>query len=180
MIVTARRSAVAFTVNRSTGTRRTDVEVRVTHRKAARFLVQCSALLLFAGCATVEPPSVTLSSLRLENSTVFEQRFLTTLRIQNPNTFDLNIEGVSFDLKVNDQPFAKGVGKADVVVPAYGTGVVEAEAITTLMGFVRQFQALTRSGGPKLSYHLTGKLKVRDRTSAIPFEVSGDDLLQFQ
>jgi LEA14-like dessication related protein len=152
----------------------------VTISRLAQWVVRSSAALHFVGCASVEPPSVTLSNLRIEQSTVFEQRFLTTLRIQNPNTFDLNIEGVSFDLTVNDQPFAKGLGKADVVVPAFGTGVVEAEAITTLMGFVRQFQALTRSGGPKLSYHLTGKLKVRDRMSAIPFEMRGDDLLQFQ
>jgi Late embryogenesis abundant protein len=44
-------------------------------------------------------------------------RFLTTLRVQNPNTFDLDVEGVSFDLEVNEQPFAKGVGKGKVVVP---------------------------------------------------------------
>ncbi|HEX2500017.1 MAG TPA: LEA type 2 family protein [Methylomirabilota bacterium] len=143
-----------------------------------RWAVQCSAALLLAGCATMEPPSVTLSSLRVQPSTVFEQRFLTTLRIQNPNTFDLDVEGLSFDLQVNDQPFAKGVGKGNVVVPAYGTGVVQTEAITTLMGFVRQFQALARSDGPRLSYRLTGKLKVRDRMFSIPFEMRGDDLLQ--
>jgi hypothetical protein len=48
------------------------------------------------------------------------------------------VEGVSFDLEVNEQPFAKAVGKGNVVVPADGTGVIEAEAITTLMAFVRQ------------------------------------------
>jgi LEA14-like dessication related protein len=144
------------------------------------WIVQCSAALLLAGCASVEPPSVTLSNLQIQQSTLLEQRVLTTLRIQNPNTFDLDVEGLSFDLKVNDQPFAKGVGKGNVVVPAYGSGVVEAEAITTLAGFIRQIQALTRSGGPRLSYHLTGKLKVRDRMSSIPFEMRGDDLLQFQ
>ena len=148
--------------------------------RPARWVVQCSAALLLAGCASVEPPSVTLSSLRMQQSTLSEQRFLTTLRIQNPNDFDLAVEGLSFNLEVNDQPFAKGVGKSDTVIPAFGSGVVQAEAITTLSGLIRQFQTLTRAGGPKLSYHVTGKLKVRDRTFSVPFEMRGDDLLQFQ
>ena len=146
----------------------------------ARWIIQCSAAALLAGCATMEPPSVTLSSLQMQQSTLFEQRFLTTLRIQNPNDFDLAVEGLSFDLVVNDQPFAKGVGKSDTVIPAFGSGVVQAEAITTLSGLIRQFQTLTRAGGPKLSYHLTGKLKVRDRAFSVPFEMGGDDLLQLQ
>ena len=148
--------------------------------RPARWVVHCSAALLLAGCATMEPPSVTLSSLKMQQSTFFEQRFLTTLRIQNPNDFDLAVEGLSFDLVVNDQPFAKGVGKSDTVIPAFGSGVVQAEAITTLSGLIRQFQTLARTGGPKLSYHLTGKLKVRDRAFSVPFEVRGDDLLQLQ
>jgi LEA14-like dessication related protein len=147
--------------------------------RPTRWIVQSSAALLLAGCASVEPPSVT-SSLQVQPSTVFEQRFLTTFRIQNPNTFDLDVEGLSFDLEVNDQPFAKGVGRSDTVVPAFGTGVVQAEAVTTLMGFVRQVQAIARAEGPKLSYRLTGKLKLRDRTFSVPFEMRGDDLLQLR
>jgi LEA14-like dessication related protein len=148
--------------------------------RPARWVVQCSAALLLVGCSSVQPPSVTLSSLQMQPSTLSEQRFLTTLRIQNPNEFDLAVEGLSFDLVVNGQPFAKGVGKSDTVIPAFGSGVVQAEAITTLSGFIRQFKTLAREGGPKLSYHLTGKLKVRDRSLSVPFEMRGDDLLQFQ
>src|SRR4029453_4457613 len=96
-----------------------------TMTRPARWVVQCSAALLLAGCASVEPPSVTLSSLRMQQSTLTEQRFLTTLRIQNPNDFDLAVEGLSFDLVVNDQPFAKGVGKSNTVIPAFGSGVVQ-------------------------------------------------------
>ena len=113
----------------------------------ARWIIQCSAAALLAGCATMEPPSVTLSSLQMQQSTLFEQRFLTTLRIQNPNDFDLAVEGLSFDLVVNDQPFAKGVGKSDTVIPAFGSGVVQAEAITTLSGLIRQFQTLRAPAG---------------------------------
>jgi hypothetical protein len=83
-----------------------------------------------------------------------------------------------FDLEVNDQPFAKGVGKGNVVVPAYGTGVIEAETIASLSGFVRQLRAFMQSDGPRL--RLAGKLKVRERAFAIPFEMRGNDLLKFR
>jgi Late embryogenesis abundant protein len=116
----------------------------------ARRLVGSLVILLASGCASMETPSVTLSSLRVESSTLLEQRFLTTLRVQNPHTFDLDVEGGSFDLEVNEQPFAKGVGKGNVVVRAYGTGVIEAEAITTLMAFACQLKGLAQPDGPKL------------------------------
>jgi LEA14-like dessication related protein len=146
----------------------------------ARRLVAGAAALLAASCASMQAPSVTLSDLRFEKSTLFEQRMLTTLRVQNPNEFDLDVEGVAFDLEVNGQPFAKGVGKGHGVVPAYGSGLIEAEAIATLMGLVRQIETLTLPGGPKLSYRLAGRLKVRHRTFSIPFEMRGDDLLTFR
>jgi late embryogenesis abundant protein len=101
--------------------------------------------------------------------------------VQNPNTSDLDVRGGgSFDLEVNGQPFAKGVGKENVVVPAFGTGVIEAETIATVMGFVRQLGTFSQSGGPRLSYRLAGKLKVRDRMFAIPSAMRGDDLLNFR
>src|SRR5262245_57689600 len=152
----------------------------MTTRRRARWLIGLATPLLLAGCASLEPPSVTLANLRVADATLFEQRLMTTLRVQNPNSVDLDIEGVSFNLEVNDQPFAKGVGKANVVVPAYGRGVIEAETIATLMAFVRQLQAFTQSDGPKLSYRLAGKLKVRDHMGSIPFEMRGDDLLKFR
>lgn len=148
-------------------------------RRPSRWIVSCSAALFLAGCASVESPSITLSSLQAQPGTFFEQRFLTTLRIQNPNTFDLDVEGVSFDLEINGQPFAKGVGRSTTVVPAFGSGVVQAETVTTLIAFVRQFQGLAGTG-PKLTYRVTGKLKLRDRAFTIPFEMRGDDLLQLQ
>jgi hypothetical protein len=49
---------------------------------------------------------------------------------------------VSYALEVNGQPFAKGVGKGDGVISAFGHGVIETEAITTLMEYVRQFRSV--------------------------------------
>jgi LEA14-like dessication related protein len=139
-----------------------------------------AALFVAAGCAAfgprTDPPSVTVAELHPKDGTLLEQRFLAKIRIQNPNPVDLPVEGISYDLALNGRPFAKGVGKADVVIPAYGQDVIETEAITTLMGFVRQLEQV-RAGGPKMSYRLTGKLKLRDQASPVSFEMTGEDLL---
>ena len=147
--------------------------------KTIGWLIQGVGLALLAGgCAlgpTMEAPSVTISSLRLEDSTLLEQRFLAALRIQNPNAVELTVEGISYDFEVNGRPFAKGVGKGPVTIPAFGQGVIETEAITTLMGFIRQFRRLERAKAA-FDYRLTGKIKLRDHPSAVPFEMRGDNL----
>jgi LEA14-like dessication related protein len=148
--------------------------------RTIRWLIQgAGAVLVAGGCAlgpTVEAPSITVSSLRLEDSTLLEQRFVATLRIQNPNATDLTVEGISYDFEVNGRPFAKGVGKGPVTIPAFGQGVIETEAITTLMGFIRQFREVERAKRVSFAYRLTGKIKLRDHTFAVPFEMSGENL----
>jgi LEA14-like dessication related protein len=122
----------------------------------------------------MEAPSISISTVRFEPSTVLEQRFLAALRIQNPNAVDLAVEGISYEVEVNGQPFAKGVGKGPVVIPAFGQGVIETEAITTLVGFIRQFRELERARRPAFAYRLKGKMKLRDHAAAVPFETRGD------
>jgi hypothetical protein len=39
---------------------------------------------------------------------LLEQTFLMELRIQKPHGADLDINGLSFDLEINGQPFAAG------------------------------------------------------------------------
>ena len=140
-------------------------------------------MLLVGGCAFgpglgpgMETPSINVSRIRLQDSTVLEQRFLAVLRVQNPNAVDLAIEGISYDLEVNGQPFAKGVGKGLVIIPAFSQGTIETEAITTLTGLVRQLREVGRARRPPIAYRLTGKVKLRDRPSALPFEMRGEYL----
>ena len=154
------------------------------HRHIARvrargWVLRAAGILLLGGCAlgpAIEPPSITISSLRLEHRTLMEQRFLAALRIQNANPVELAIEGIAYDLEVNGQPLAKGVGKGIVVIPAFGQGLVDTEAITTLMGFIRQFRELERARRALFAYRLTGKVKLRDHSFPLPFEMRGDNL----
>jgi len=143
------------------------------------WLLRGAGVLLLGGCALgpgMEAPSINVSRIRLQDSTVLEQRFLAVLRVQNPNAVDLAIEGISYDLEVNGQPFAKGVGKGLVIIPAFSQGTIETEAITTLTGLIRQLREVGRTRRPPIAYRLTGKVKLRDHPSALPFEMRGDNL----
>jgi LEA14-like dessication related protein len=148
------------------------------------WLLRGAGVLLAGGCAFgpgalgpgMEAPSINLSRIRLQDSTVLEQRFLAVLRVQKPNAVDLAIEGIAYDLEVNGQPFAKGVGKGLVIIPAFSQGTMETEAITTLTGFIRQLREVGRARRPPIAYRLTGKVKLQDHPSALSFEMRGDYL----
>ena len=143
------------------------------------WLLRGVGVLLVGGCALgpgMEAPSINVSRIRMQDSTVLEQRFLAVLRVQNPNAVDLAIEGISYDLELNGQPFAKGVGKGLVIIPAFSQGTIETEAITTLTGLIRQIREVGRTRRPPIAYRLTGKVKLRDHPSALPFEMHGDNL----
>ena len=112
---------------------------------------------LLAACGTTGdpvPPQVRLADLRLLDASVFEQRFQLDLRIGNPNDFALPLDGLTFDLQVNGEAFARGFSDQRVTIPRLGEGLVSVTASTTLMDVVRQMMLLTQR--KDLSYRLTG------------------------
>jgi LEA14-like dessication related protein len=78
---------------------------------------------LLAACANLaglsQKPEVSLAGLKLTQLGLFEQRFSLQLRIQNPNDVDLPIDGLTFDVELNGQPFLKGVSDKAVRVPRF-------------------------------------------------------------
>ena len=139
------------------------------------FVVLVLALAACTGMPPrIEPPSVTVADVRMGTAGVFEQQFFVKLRIQNPNDSDLQVKGSSFELELNDQPFAKGVSAQSVTVPRFGSEFVEIEAVSSLGNILRQAGAMTSdAGADKFRYHVKGKLATRNAGS-IPFDERGD------
>ena len=136
----------------------------------------CVAVLI-AGCASLpgklEPLSVTLADMVPVQMGLMEQEYAMKIRVQNPNNVDLPLAGLSYDIELNGKPFAKGVGKADATVPAFGDVVVEGKAISTLSGILNQLSSLRGRVPEKFSYRLIGKLTALDGRS-IPFDQKGE------
>ncbi len=113
-------------------------------------------LLAPAACSGAEPvaPEVHVVDLRLLESSVFEQRFEIDLRIGNPNDFDLPLDGLTFDLEVNGEGFARGFSSEKITVPRLGEARLSVVASTTLIELVRQMQLLAERGD--LDYRISG------------------------
>lgn len=135
------------------------------------------AAMTLAGCAglpgSMEPPAVTIADFGLGNAGVFEQQFNLKLRIQNPNPDEFRVDGIAFDLEINDQPFARGVGNQGVTVPRYGSAFMPVEAVSTLGGLIRQFRHFAQGDKSAIKYHIKGSLGIAGG-ARVPFEQRGE------
>ncbi len=135
-------------------------------------------ITVLSGCSTLpgrpEPPRVNLVGLKLVSVELFEQRYEVSLRIKNPNAYELPIEGIDFQLDINGQAFADGVSNRQVSVPAYGEEVVALEVSSNLIKVFRHLQSLENSRSPAFEYRVSGSIAVGSYGQRIPFDYSGD------
>ncbi|MDB5809923.1 MAG: Water Stress and Hypersensitive response domain protein [Betaproteobacteria bacterium] len=143
----------------------------------APLAVSFFAAAILAGCAGLppgmQPPSVTIADFGVGNAGLFEQQFNLRLRIQNPNPDEFKIDGMAFDLDINEQPFAKAVGNQIVTVPRYGSGFMQAEAVSTLGGLLRQFGRFIEGNRATFKYRIKGVLSIAGG-GRVPFEETGE------
>jgi len=132
------------------------------------------AALLLAGCArlTFEPPSVTLAHMEVVEVSLFEQRFAFKLRVMNPNNREIAITGLTFEVELNNESFAKGVSSKPVTVPRLGEALLEVTAVTALTGFLRQISEVARGTRDAMSYRIKGRL-VTDSHGTLNFDERG-------
>ncbi|GJL60233.1 MAG: hypothetical protein NPIRA03_30900 [Nitrospirales bacterium] len=132
---------------------------------------------LMSACSTLprnfETPEISIAGITPKDVTIFEQRFEVQLRIQNPNNFDLGLNGIRFEIELNDKEFGNGTSPAKVIVPRLGSEVVTGEVITGLGSFLRQVQGMNATAA-KLRYHLKGTAFAESPGDfTIPFDDSG-------
>lgn len=134
------------------------------------------AVFALAGCAGVpratEPLKISLSDLTLLEVGLIEQRIGLKLRVLNPNAFDIPIEGLTYQLTLNERPFAEGVARPQAMIPAYGEAVIETEAVSNLAHIVRQLEAMQQAGA--LRYRLQGKADLGGYRGRVPFVMDGE------
>jgi len=132
----------------------------------------------FMGCSTMqqamERPRINIANVTFREVRLFEQVFELELRIQNPNDLPLAINGLAFDLKLNDRQFATGVSKDSVVIDRLSSAVIRVEALTTLWGFIQQVAEYQRTKAPRVTYRLRGNLYVGSPSVKLRFDESGE------
>jgi LEA14-like dessication related protein len=137
------------------------------------------AAVLVASCSTMpkeyEMLRVHIADMTPKDMAIFEQRFDVKLRIQNPNEVEFSINGLKFDIELNERDFANGMSGEHVVVPRFGSEVVNVEVFTTLASFLRQVQEFSGGAGQKVRYRLKGTAYVdAPGTFKAPFDEKGE------
>lgn len=135
-------------------------------------------LLLLAGCSAhmtkPEWPQVSVTSITLVDPGLLEQRFRVQLRVQNPNSFDLPIDGINLRLDLNGQQFVTGMSAAPVTVPRFGSAFVEVDAVSTLAAFAGQLEQIVSNKAEAVRYSLSGKVHLSRPSMSLPFNREGE------
>ncbi len=137
--------------------------------------VMLLALVSLGGCASFrgEMPRLNVVNLKVVEATPLEQRYQVRLRIQNPNAKGIILDGLNFDLYLNESHFISGMSGQKVKVPRYGDAVVDVMATSTVFSFYHQLVTLSKGRGSNLNYKLKGKLSLKGYRP-LPFEKTGD------
>lgn len=128
-----------------------------------------------AACAVVEearPPQVRLADIRMLEGGLLEQRFLVDLRIGNPNDFALSLDGLTFELELNERRFAQGLSDESVTIPRLSEASVPLVASTTLVDMLQQVLVLAERAD--LTYRMSGVVYLSGTaTRSVDYERSG-------
>jgi len=141
--------------------------------------------VLVAGCAALslpEKPRITLADIQVHEIRNMETSFLVQLRITNPNTTPLEIEGLSCDVELDGRRFASGLQGEKRTIPAYGSELVEMEVHSSMLEMVSSVLGVLRrandpgSRGEPIGYRLSGKVRVKSGgfSHNLPFASEGE------
>ncbi|HVN43962.1 MAG TPA: LEA type 2 family protein [Steroidobacteraceae bacterium] len=137
-----------------------------------RIAVACVAVLALVGaCATgpkLEPPRVSIASLKLENAELWSQRFKVRLHLHNPNDRDLPVQGLEYTIEIAGQEFANGSCADSFVIPAHGDAEFDTNVTTNLAAAV--LKLVTHVPTTLVPYRLVGKLTLGEGLGRLAFE----------
>jgi len=144
----------------------------------ARILVLILALAV-AGCASVsalEAPEVRVTSLQMLEPLPgsLEQRFAVGLRVINPNNRAIAVDGLDFELDLNDRRLARGVTNNPFELPRLGEADTLVVVTTSVFDVLRQAIDLAARPDAAMDYRLRGRLHLGSGfVRTVPFDHRG-------
>ncbi|MDX1803963.1 MAG: LEA type 2 family protein [Alcanivorax sp.] len=135
-----------------------------------------TAIVMLGGCQTLsglESPDLSVSDIRLDNVTLFEQQWDLTLRARNPNDRELTLKSLDYQIYLNGEKFARGLTSDSVTLPAMGDALVTTHITTSLFSSLKQLQKLQQNSNQPLQYRLVGKARVAGVPLPLSFDKQG-------
>ena len=134
--------------------------------------------VLLGACATMSPdyeePTVTLSSFRAIPSEGMVPAFEIGLRIINPNSQALNLDGIVYTVSLQGYELVKGVGKDFPVIEGYSEGEVKLTATANLLAGIRFVGDMMQSEGGPVEYEFKAKLDLGGLHPSIKVRETGE------
>ena len=131
-------------------------------RKVRPFHLLLTMLLGFwlCGCATLrpEPPELQLTGLTVSDLSLTHANFLATVSLYNPNRAALDVEGLQFELFLDNVRVARGVTAKAFTVPPEQTGSAALRLSTSFLDLFRLAHKL--KGLDQVPFRLAGEVKV--------------------
>ena len=143
-----------------------------------RTLTALFAVAVVQGCAglptRLETPDVSFVGVRALEASLFEQKLEVRLKVANPNTIELPVNGLDVALRVADEPFAHGVSAREFTVPARGDAEFDMGVTANAANVLWKLANADRATREAIPYRLEGKLSTRiGMLRTIPFTESG-------
>jgi LEA14-like dessication related protein len=155
--------------------------------KAPAQLVLAIALLAgsiggIQGCASLQAdydePVVTVTSFRAVPAEGAALSFEIGLRVVNPNSEALELQGIAYTISLEGHKLITGVGKDLPVVEGYSEETFTLQASASMFQAIQLFSDLMREPKESLQYELETKLDVGTFYPAIRVRKSGEISLQ--
>jgi LEA14-like dessication related protein len=111
-------------------------------------------VMALAGCslvqiATMEPPRVDITGVRLVSATLSGADVLVQFQVDNPNGVDLILDGVGYKLRLNGQPLLDGSYDQRTEIAASGPTTVSLPVKIRLDDLYRVIDSLGRNRTPE-------------------------------
>jgi len=132
--------------------------------------IACSAIPL----PKPQSPNVTVAAVRPGDFSLTSQTIGLTLKVENPNGFDLPMQSLTFNANFAGKRFAQGNSIDEVLIPANGEALLEVEVKTGLGQLATQLRSMLATPNAELNYDVTGLVKLANWPKAIPFNVEGE------
>ena len=129
-----------------------------------------------AGCALFghwQTPELSVISIQLGHSDLWQQHLQVRMSVHNPNDRELPVEGLSYSLEVNGEECAHGESGASFVVPARGDA--EFDMNVTANAAAALLRMFAHGNAAPVQYRIHGRVQLSSGLlRSVPFDQQGE------
>ncbi len=115
-----------------------------------RFFLVMTIVLSITGCvlfqSLIQKPVVELDSVSIKDISLFDCTAVFRFRVTNPNSISLNLENLSYQLRIDGRDFIKGDFQAAIHLPANNAQAVDLPIHINYLEFFRSMAEVSQKG----------------------------------